>query len=136
MPTSQYSSSFGRLQALSVNFLSPAFMQDLLKAKDVFEMAKMLQGTWYGKEIEKAASVYQPPELLEVALNRHLVEVNKIALDASPFSGKKCSPSIFVKMGYIQHRVDTVIQKHWKDNYRNRTVPGFQPQFPCRNLGG
>ena len=34
MPTSQYSSSFGRLQALSVNFLSPALMQDLLKVKD------------------------------------------------------------------------------------------------------
>ena len=55
MPTSQYSSSFGRLQALSVNFISPALMQDLLKVKDVLEMVKMLQGTWYGEEIEKAA---------------------------------------------------------------------------------
>jgi V/A-type H+-transporting ATPase subunit C len=75
------------LQALSVNFLSPSSLQDLLKAKDVFEMAKILQGTWYGEEIEKAASMYQPPELLEVALNRHLVKINKIALVASPFSG-------------------------------------------------
>jgi V/A-type H+-transporting ATPase subunit C len=97
VPTSQYSSSFGRLQALSVNFLSPALMQDLLKAKDVFEMVKMLQGTWYGEEIEKAASLYQPPELLEVALNRHLVKVNKIALEASPFNGKNAVRAYLLK---------------------------------------
>ena len=88
MGTSQYSSSFGRLQAISINFLSKDFMQNLLKAKDVTEMIKMLESTWYGKEIERAASVYQPPELLEVALNRHLVEVNKIVLEATPFNGK------------------------------------------------
>ena len=97
MPTSQYSSSFGRLQALSVNFLSPSSLQDLLKAKDVFEMAKILQGTWYGEEIEKAASMYQPPELLEVALNRHLVRINKIALDASPFNGKNAVRAFLLK---------------------------------------
>ena len=34
-------------------------------------------------------------------------------------------------MGYIQHRVDTIIQKPGKDNYRNRTVPGLQPNFPA-----
>ncbi len=97
MPTSQYSSSFGRLQALSVNFLSPAFLRDLLKSKDVFEIAKMLQGTWYGEEIEKAASIYQPPELLEVALNRHLLKVNKIALEASPFNGKNAVRAYLLK---------------------------------------
>lgn len=97
MPTSQYSASFGRLQALSVNFLSPALIQDLLKAKDVFEMVKLLQGTWYSEEIEKAASVYQPPELLEVALNRHLVKANKIALDASPFNGKNAVRAYLLK---------------------------------------
>jgi V/A-type H+/Na+-transporting ATPase subunit C len=97
VPTSQYSSSFGRLQALSVNFLSPAFMHDLLKSKDVFEIAKMLQGTWYGEEIEKAASIYQPPELLEVALNRHLLKVNKIALEASPFNGKNAVRAYLLK---------------------------------------
>ncbi|MEK6877096.1 MAG: hypothetical protein AABZ49_00520, partial [Thermoproteota archaeon] len=68
MPTSQYSSSFGRLQAISINLLSKETMQNLLKAKDDTEIAKILESTWYGPEIEKAASVYQPPELLEVAL--------------------------------------------------------------------
>jgi len=48
----------------------------------------MLESTWYGPEIKRAASVYHGPELLEVALNRHLVEVNKILLEATPFNGK------------------------------------------------
>jgi len=88
MGTSQYSSSFGRLQSISVNFLSKDFMQNLLKANDVNEMIKMLESTWYGQEIKKAASVYHGTELLEVALNRHLVEINKILLEATPFNGK------------------------------------------------
>ena len=88
MGTSQYSSSFGRLQAISMNFLTKDMMQNLLKAKDDVEMAKILESTWYGPEIEKAASIYQPSEILEVALNRYLVQINKIALDATPFNGK------------------------------------------------
>lgn len=63
-------------------------MQNLLRAKDVGEIAKQLASTWYGPEIERAASVYKPPELIEVALNRHLIGVNRIALEASPFSGR------------------------------------------------
>ena len=88
MPTSQYASSFGRLQAISLNFLSKETIQNLIKAKDEGEMVKILEPTWYGPEIEKAASVFKDSNLLEVALNRHLVMVNKIALEASPFNGK------------------------------------------------
>ena len=88
MGTSQYASSFGKLQAISMNFLTKDMMQNLLKAKDDVEMVKILEPTWYGQEIEKAASVYQPSEVLEVALNRHLVQINKIALEATPFNGK------------------------------------------------
>ena len=97
MPTSQYSSSFGRLQAISINLLSKETMQNLLKAKDDTEMAKILESTWYGPEIEKAASVYQPPELLEVALNRHLVKINKIALESTPFNGKSSVKAYLAK---------------------------------------
>lgn len=88
MPTSQYASSFGRLQAISINLLSKDIMQNLLKAKDDTEMVKILESTWYGPQIQKAAAVYQGPELLEIALNRQLVEINKIALEATPFNGK------------------------------------------------
>lgn len=97
MPTSQYSSSFGRLQAISINLLSKETMQNLLKAKDDTEMAKILESTWYGPEIEKAASVYKLPELLEVALNRHLVEINKIALESTPFGGKSAVKAYLAK---------------------------------------
>lgn len=88
MPTSQYASSFGRLQAISLNLLSKETMQNLMKAKDEGEMIKILEPTWYGPEIEKAATLFKDADLLEVALNRQLVLVNKIALEATPFNGK------------------------------------------------
>lgn len=88
MGTSPYSSSFGRLQSISINFLKPDFLETLLKANDVSEIIKLLESTWYSEEIKKAASVYQGSALLEVVLNRHLVEINKIILEAVPFNGK------------------------------------------------
>lgn len=88
MPTSQYASSFGRLQAISLSLLSKEEMQNLMKAKDEAEMVKSLGSTWYKSEIEKAATIFKESDLLEVALNRHLVYVNKIALEATPFNGK------------------------------------------------
>ena len=88
MGASPYSSSFGRLQSISINFLKPDFLETLLKANDVSEMIKLLESTWYSEEIKKAASVYQGSALLEVVLNRHLVEINKIILETAPFNGK------------------------------------------------
>ncbi len=108
MGTSQYSSSFGRLQVIAINLLSKDVMQNLLKAKDVTEMIKMLESTWYGKEIERAASVYHdPPELLEVALNRHLVEVNKIVLEATPFNGKNAVRAYLLKWDI--HNIELIL---------------------------
>jgi V/A-type H+-transporting ATPase subunit C len=63
-------------------------MQSLMKAKDEGEMVKILEPSWYGPEIEKAAALFKDVDLLEVALNRQLVHVNKIALEATPFNGK------------------------------------------------
>jgi V/A-type H+-transporting ATPase subunit C len=97
MTTSSYSSSFGRLQSLSANFLSKDDIQNLVKSKDVSEMTRILQTTWYGPEIERASSLYSPPELLEVALNRHLVEINKIVLESAPFSGKTAIRAYLLK---------------------------------------
>ena len=88
MGASQYASSFGRLQSISINFLSEEFLQNLLKANSVTDMVKQLESTWYGEEIKKAASVYKEAELLEVAFNRHLVETNRIISEATPFGGK------------------------------------------------
>ncbi len=99
MTTSSYSSSFGRLQAISTNFLSYDFIQSLVKAEDVGEVARMLESTWYGPEIDRAAALYSPPELLEVAINRHLVEVNKIALEVYSFQWEASYPGLFLQSG-------------------------------------
>ena len=88
MGSSQYASSFGRLQSIAINFLSEDFLQNMLKANSVTEMVKQLESTWYGEEIKKAASVYKDAALLEVALNRHIVETNRIISEATPFAGK------------------------------------------------
>ena len=88
MGSSPYSSSFGRLQSISTSFLKPEFFESLLKANDVNEMIKLLGSTWYGPEFKKYASVYQGTALLEVVLNRHLVEINKIILESAPYNGK------------------------------------------------
>jgi len=97
MPSSSYSSSFGRLQSLSTNFLSKDTIQNLMKAEDVAEMARILESTSYGPEIERASALYPPPENLEVALNRRLVEINKIVLETVPFNGKTAIRAYFLK---------------------------------------
>lgn len=52
------------------------------------EVAQRLEQTWYREGIESLATVYKPPELIEVAVNRHLVEVNSIAIQTAPLFGK------------------------------------------------
>ena len=52
------------------------------------EVAQRLEQTWYKDEIESLATVYKPPELIEVAVNRHLVETNSIAVQTAPLFGK------------------------------------------------
>lgn len=107
MPTSSYASSFGRLQALSSNILSRDFILNLLKGEDVSAMIKMLESTWYGPEIQRAATLYSSPELLEVALNRHLVDVNRIALEAAPFSGKAAVRAYLLKWDI--HNIELIL---------------------------
>ena len=107
MATSSYSSSFGRLKSLSINFISPTLLQNLVHAKDVAEMTRILEPTWYGPEIERAASLYSPPELLEVALNRHIVEINKIALESTPFSGREAIRAYLLKWDI--HNIELIL---------------------------
>ena len=107
MATSSYSSSFGRLKSLSINFISSNILQTLVHAKDVSEMTRILEPTWYGPEIERAASIYSPPELLEVALNRHIVEINKIALESTPFSGREAIRAYLLKWDI--HNIELIL---------------------------
>ncbi len=87
MGSTQFS-GLGRLRALSLSFLGNDKLYELARAKDIPEIAQQLEPTWYGPDIEAAAAVYKPPELIEIALNRHLVTVNRIAIQAVPLFGK------------------------------------------------
>ncbi|MDG6939071.1 MAG: V-type ATPase subunit [Nitrososphaerota archaeon] len=89
MLRSSYAASFGRLRAVSLNFLSKEFLRGLARMKDPEEIADALQGTWYRRELELAASVYRAPALVEVAVNRHLVTLNTMAVQASPLFARR-----------------------------------------------
>jgi V/A-type H+/Na+-transporting ATPase subunit C len=81
-------SSFGTLKVISLGFLTKEKLFELARAKDPPDIAQQLESTWYGPDVEAAASQFKPPESIEVAVNRHLVEVNKIAMRAAPMFGK------------------------------------------------
>jgi V/A-type H+-transporting ATPase subunit C len=81
---SSYAASFGTIKVISLSFLTKEKLLELARAKDTADIAQQLESTWYAPDIEAAASVYKPPELIEVALNRHLVDVNRIAIQAAP----------------------------------------------------
>lgn len=87
----------GRLRALSLSFLSKDKLDELARAKDTAEIAQQLESTWYGPEVEAAASVYKPPELIEVAVNRHLVGVNRTAMQTVPLFGKAALTAYLAK---------------------------------------
>ncbi|HUH99455.1 MAG TPA: V-type ATPase subunit, partial [Nitrososphaerales archaeon] len=87
MSSTQFA-GLGRLRALSLSFLSKEKLYELARAKDTAEIAQELESTWYGPDVEAAAAVYKPPELVEIALNRHLVTTNRIAIQAAPLFGK------------------------------------------------
>ncbi|MEM3267548.1 MAG: V-type ATPase subunit, partial [Conexivisphaerales archaeon] len=83
-----YSAAFGRLRSLSLDFLSKDFLLNLARMEDPSEIAEALESTWYRSDIESAASMYSPPELIEVAVNKHLIFVNRLAVSVVPLFGK------------------------------------------------
>src|SRR5271169_5824326 len=85
---SSYGASFGVLRVISLNFLTKAQLEELARTKDSAEIAQRLESTWYGPDIEAAESTYKPPESIEIAVNRHLVYVNRVALQSAPVFGK------------------------------------------------
>ncbi len=87
MASTQFA-GLGRLRALSLSFLSRDKLYELARAKDTADIAAQLETTWYGPEVEAAAAQHKPPELIEIALNRHLVEINRVAVQTVPLYGK------------------------------------------------
>ena len=83
-----YAAAFGTLKAMSLGFLSNDQIYELARAKDVAEVAQRLESTWYKEDIEESAAVHKPPELIEIAVNGHLANLNRTALQLTPSVGR------------------------------------------------
>jgi V/A-type H+/Na+-transporting ATPase subunit C len=89
MAASSYASALGRLKPDFVNFLSKETFAQLAVTKDPSEIAKVLEGTAYGPDIQAARAAYQGVALVEVGTNRLFVRRNRHAFEATPFAGRQ-----------------------------------------------
>lgn len=81
---STYSGSYGRVKVIQSDFLTNSFINSLLEMKDVDEITHALSSTSYREDIDALYSLYRNPELVDMAINRHLIKKNKLALFAPP----------------------------------------------------
>ena len=88
MAASTYASALGRLKPDFTSFLTKETFQQLVAAKDVGEVAKILEGTAYGPDVQAARAAYQGGALVEIATNRLFVRRNRHAYEATPFAGR------------------------------------------------
>ena len=78
-----YFGAYGRLRANRINFLSPDYVDQLAqKSKD--EFLKSLSDTSYRQQIDRLSSIYKQPELAEIVINAHMVDMIKKASFAVP----------------------------------------------------
>lgn len=83
-----YASSLGRIKAMVPGFLRKEQFNAMLGARDVPEVSKLLEGTWYGPELTQAMATLQGAEAVESAVNRQFVKLNRFAYNAAPFAGR------------------------------------------------
>jgi V/A-type H+/Na+-transporting ATPase subunit C len=88
MAASAYASALGRLKPEFTAFLSKETYAQLVAAKDPNEIAKILDGTPYGPDVQATRAAYQGVSLVEVAINRTFVRRNRHAYEATPFAGR------------------------------------------------
>lgn len=81
---STYSGSYGRIKVSQSDFLTSSFVNNLIEMKDVDEITHALSSTSYREDIDALYSLYKNPELVDMAINRHLIKKNKLALFAPP----------------------------------------------------
>ncbi|MGI0071848.1 MAG: V-type ATPase subunit [Thermoplasmata archaeon] len=89
MAASAYASALGRLKPEFTAFLTKETYGPLLAAKDPNEVAKLLEGTPYGPDVQAARAAYQGVALVEIAINRTFVRRNRRAFEATPFAGRE-----------------------------------------------
>src|SRR5574340_838844 len=140
MPTSQYASSFGRLQAISLSLLSKEEMQNLMKAKDEVEMVKALGSTWYKSEIEKAASIFKESELFlsEKSMGRPISETESFLVSSRNVPAGISAGNIShdeMKIILSQTGVDGVVNQLVKYNYGTVLMQQLETYQKTGDLG-
>jgi vacuolar-type H+-ATPase subunit C/Vma6 len=88
MAGSAYASALGRLKPDFSTFLSKETYPTLLGAKDVSELAKLLEPVGYGDALARERATREGGPLIEAAVNRMLVLRNRRAFEATPFAGR------------------------------------------------
>jgi|ADKI01.1.fsa_nt_gi Archaeal/vacuolar-type H+-ATPase subunit C len=87
VPESQKRIIINEYLRLNRLFLTKEDMLRLNAMSDAEEIEEALSSTWYRKDVEAASSVYRLPTSIDVALNRHIVEMNRIAMLVAPEDG-------------------------------------------------
>ena len=88
MSASPYASSMGRLKVQGLEFLSKDTVNSLVNSKDLNDIAKVLEGSPYGPDINAVAAAYTGAERLEIAINRTFIRRARRCIDVAPFAGK------------------------------------------------
>lgn len=91
-----YTGSFGRLKAGISDLLPEEFVLSLIP-KDLEGISQALSSTSYREDLEALSALYKAPEILEMAINRHLIKKNKLALFAPPPNASTFLKSYFLK---------------------------------------
>jgi V/A-type H+-transporting ATPase subunit C len=102
MSGSPYASAMGRLKVQGLEFLSKDTLHALVNAKELNDIAKLLEATPYGPDIDAVAATYTGAERLEIAINRTFIRRARRAIDVAPFSGKPII-SAYLKRWDIQN---------------------------------
>ncbi|MHB1708917.1 MAG: V-type ATPase subunit [Thermoplasmataceae archaeon] len=81
---SGYSGSYGKVKVNMVDFLPPDFYVKALEMESLDDLTQALSSTSYKEDIDALSSSYRNPELLEMAINRHMLKKNRLALSTPP----------------------------------------------------
>lgn len=88
MAASPYAVALGRLKPEFPSFLGRETYATLLGAKDIQDLAKLLETTLYADDLARERATRDGGPLVEAAVNRMLVRRNRKALESTPFAGR------------------------------------------------
>lgn len=91
-----YTGSYGRLKVLNQEFFSDEFIISLMD-KNADEVLQTLSAGPYKEDIDSSSAFASGLRLAEVAINRHLIKKNRLAIQAPPPASRKFLEVYFSK---------------------------------------